>query len=171
MTNHVPGVWTARLAPAWVLLGAFGLGVASGGRSTVGPAALVATRAVSDRSAGRPLSLLASPRAPLLAGTAVVGELVADKLPSTPSRLRPPVLGGRLLSGALAGWALAQRHRAPVALPAVLGAAGAFAGSVAGARWRRAATGKGLPDVTAALLEDAATLVLGWTSAQSRPAG
>ena len=31
------------------------------------------------------------------------GEMVADKLPTTPDRIAPPVLLGRLLSGALVG--------------------------------------------------------------------
>ena len=52
---------------------------------------------------GSPLRLLRKP----VVGTALkvlaAGEMVADKLPNTPDRTAPPVLLGRLLSGALVG--------------------------------------------------------------------
>ena len=44
------------------------------------------------------------------------GEIVADKLPGTPNRTAPPVLAGRILSGALVGatWYKTQRGNALV---------------------------------------------------------
>ena len=83
-----------------------------------------------------------------------VGELIADQLPKTPSRKVSVQFGTRIVTGALAGAALA----APVGMllgglaAAVIGAViPTFAG--ASARARMAATfGRDLP---AALIEDA----------------
>ncbi len=139
-----------------VLVRSVVLGVAAGGRSSVGFAVpvLVATRGRRGRAA----RLLRA-----AARTAVLGEAVGDKSPAAPSRLRPMVLAGRMLSGAVgaAGLALAERRSAAaVVLALPLGGAGAWCGSVAGAGWREWAAGRGplapRTDLRAALVEDAA---------------
>ena len=61
-----------------------------------------------------------------------LGELVGDKLPIIPSRLSPGPLAGRLVIGALAGMSICHQARQPLAFGALLGAAGAGAGSFAG---------------------------------------
>jgi uncharacterized membrane protein len=87
------------------------------------------------------------------------GELIADKLPSTPSRLDPGPLAGRLALGALSGSVLeAARNRSPVE-GAVCGGAGALAGAWAGYTARKALVSSGrIPDMAVALLEDAVAI-------------
>jgi uncharacterized membrane protein len=82
-----------------------------------------------------------------------LGELVADKLPRTPSRKVPVQFGTRIVSGAIAGAAIGAAGSGMVAGLA-LGALGAVIGTMAGAaaRARLARTlGRDLP---AALVED-----------------
>ena len=130
---------------------AFVLGWACGGRTSFGPAALALT-------ARKPVTGLRRARSfgAILAGA---GEVVVDKLPQTPSRLEPQVLSGRVTSGAAAGGALAHREHEPVLVAVALGAAGAAAGSLAGASWRRWAAQR-FPDWQAAIAEDVVTLLL-----------
>ena len=52
---------------------------------------------------GSPLRLVRKPVVGTVLKVLAAGELVADKLPGTPDRTAPPVLLGRLLSGALVG--------------------------------------------------------------------
>ncbi|PWW23649.1 hypothetical protein JD79_02824 [Geodermatophilus normandii] len=131
---------------ASLLLRAALLGTAAGGRSSLGLAAP---------------ALTAPARLPvrLAALAAVAGEVVADKLPGTPSRTVPPSAAFRLASGAGGGALLARRGHAGVVLPVLAGAAGAAAGTLGGARWR-ARAGERVPDWQAALAEDAVVLAL-----------
>jgi|CZKL01.1.fsa_nt_gi uncharacterized membrane protein len=88
-----------------------------------------------------------------------VGELIADKLPFTPSRKAPPPFIARIVSGALTGATVgAVEHSLIVGL--ILGALGAVAGTLGGAfvRGRLAAAFK--RDFPAALLEDIVTVAL-----------
>lgn len=148
-----------------IVVRAAALGVATGGRSTAGVAALAAMTPAAVGRGRQPLAALTGDRATRVAALLLLGELVADKLPSTPSRLTPPVLLVRLAAGGLAAVALAQREGASPVLPAVLGAAGAAAGSVLGLRYREAAARRGAA-LPAALVEDA--VVLGIASAATR---
>lgn len=146
------------LHPTATVLRAFVLGLATGGRSSAGAAALVwsASPAVAARD---PLWLSSRP-AHIATAVMAAGEAVADKLPATPSRLQPPALAARVAFGAVAGALLGRRYGADGAsstLTAVAGALGAAAGSFAGARWRTAASAKFGPDLPGALIEDAVT--------------
>ena len=125
------------------------LGLAAGGRSSLG------YLAVARNSPW--------PAATAVAAVSVVGEVVADKLPVTPSRLDPLPLLGRVTAGAVGGLALARGRHANVILPALVGAGGAVAGSVLGAAWREIAASNGWT-WQAALAEDAASLALAWTA-------
>jgi hypothetical protein len=142
-----------------VTLRAAALGLACGGRSQVGLAA-VATRTPPSSGVGQPLRALTSSRGRRAAQLALLGELVGDKLPAAPSRLKPAVLVGRAGAGALSSYALATRFRTPRAVPVLVGAVTAVLGSVLGARWRALAAARGWPDLPAALLEDMVTLGL-----------
>lgn len=131
------------------------LGAVTGLRSQVSLALLArAVRAGRVETGGSgPLTLLESrPAAPLLL-LAMAGEFVGDKLPTTPSRLDPGPLGGRLVLGALAG-AVLRRGAGASLLPGVLlGALGAGAGSWAGYQargWLGRATGLADPVLGAA---------------------
>ena len=146
-----------------VLLRSCVLGVVTGGRSASGMAALAVC---TSPGSGR-LVALSSRTGTALAACAALGELAADKLPSTPSRLEPPVLAVRVGAGAIAGGALARREGARVVLPAAAGGLGALAGSYAGATWRSTA-GRRRPDWQGALVEDAAVLLLAAWAARAR---
>ena len=82
-----------------------------------------------------------------------VAELIADQLPSTPSRTVPVQFGTRLLSGALTGAALGIVAGSLV-IGALLGAAGAVIGTLGGRAVRVALASKFGKDRPAALLED-----------------
>ena len=82
-----------------------------------------------------------------------IGELVTDQLPSTPSRKAPVPFGTRILMGAVCGAALTADAGSMV-LGAIVGIAGAVAGTLGGHALRArmaAAFGRDRP---AALLED-----------------
>ena len=101
---------------------------------------------------------------------AAAGEMVMDKLPSTPDRIAPPVLLGRLLSGALVGATLYKSREGRGAVGAVVGGLGAVAatfisyalrkGISARADWPIAAVGVG---------EDAVVLGGGAALLQAQP--
>ncbi|SDC72885.1 hypothetical protein SAMN05660690_2308 [Geodermatophilus telluris] len=131
------------------------LGTAAGGRSALGVAGPVLTSPTR-----RPA------RAAALA--AVAGELVADKLPATPDRTVPPSVVVRLASGAAGGWLLARRDGSEWLLPALAGVAGAAAGTLGGARWRRVAAPR-LGALPAALAEDALVLALAAAAVRATP--
>jgi uncharacterized membrane protein len=141
-----------------VLLRAAALGVATGGRSASGLAALAFTtrRSGGDGWVGR----LGGRWGRGLTAAAALGEILADKSPLVPSRLSPPALVGRLAAGWVAGTALARREGVGRVGPALVTAAGVVAGSVVGARWRAYAADRGWNPVGAALAEDVAVITL-----------
>jgi uncharacterized membrane protein len=136
------------------------LGVVTGSRSQLGLAVLAWSPPRRDDPA--PLRLLRTRAGRAGNALAVAGELVADKLPQTPSRLRPPVLGGRLAVGALVGALAAERRDlTATGLSAAAGVLGAAAGSWAGARARTTLPERtGTPDLPWALTGDAAAVGL-----------
>jgi uncharacterized membrane protein len=123
------------------------LGAATGMRSTVALAALVLRR-----SDGLP-AVFRNPTARRIAALADGAELVADKLPMTPSRLDPPGLAGRLISAGLAAMVLARSaHRTPI--PAVLTASAAALAAARVCHDARAALARRVPDPAVGLVED-----------------
>ena len=72
-----------------------------------------------------PLRVLQKPLVARGFKLAAAGEMVMDKLPSTPDRIAPPVLLGRLLSGALVGAAVYKSREGSAAAGAVVGGLGA----------------------------------------------
>jgi uncharacterized membrane protein len=143
------------------------LGVATGMRSQLGLAAL----AWSGADGTRALRTLSSRSGRVSAAVAAAGELVADKLPNTPSRLKPQVLGARLASGALDGvLAAGKADLRTRALAGATGLAGAAAGSYAGAAYRKAAvTRTNTPDLPWALVEDAVAAGLAVAAVRTAP--
>ena len=137
------------------------LGLATGMRSQLPMAAL----AWAEPARGGDPALLRRLRTPagrVGAGIAAAGELVADKLPRTPSRLRPPVLASRLATGALVGaLAAGTGDRRALVTAGAVGMAGAAAGSYAGAAYRSALPARtGTGDLPWALGEDAVAVGL-----------
>lgn len=89
-----------------------------------------------------------------------IGEYVADKLPTTPSRKSPPGFGARLVSGAFCGAAIGLATSSlPLCLAA--GIAGAVIGTFGGYAARMALFRAFGTDLPAALIEDLAAIGIG----------
>ncbi len=140
-----------------ILALAFLLGAVAGLRSMTAPAVVAWAAHVGPlQLEGTPLALLASASARYLLLAAMIGELVADKLPFTPNRTRAGPFVGRLISGALSGGALAAGVGQSLVAGAVAGALGAAAGTLGGFRGRTGLVrALGTPDYVVALAEDA----------------
>jgi len=128
------------------------LGAATGARSATPLAAL------ASRGGNRWLKAVAT--------VAAGGELIADKLPGTPSRVKPAPLAARIVTGAVAAGLDARRRRRGVVGPALVGASAAAAASYAGAWWRAFAANRGYA-TPAALAEDGAAVLLASVAARS----
>jgi uncharacterized membrane protein len=90
------------------------------------------------------------------------GELIVDKLPFALDRIAPPLLGERLIAGALAGAAFCRLSGRSTVGGGVLGALAAAGGAEAGYHARRAlGRGTGVPDPIWAVAEDLLTASLG----------
>ena len=86
-------------------------------------------------------------------------ELVADQLPNTPSRTKPPGLIARIVLGGLSGAAVAAAGAQSMAVGAILGAAGGVAGAFGGYQVRmRLVRALQVPDFVIACLEDAVAI-------------
>ena len=115
------------------------LGVVAGMRSMMPLALLNWTNPPSegeDSSLAGRLSNL--PAARLSVTTAALGEIFADKLPNTPSRIKPGPLLGRIAIGGQAGATMFRRANRPALMGAAIGAAGAALGAFVGYYSRQA---------------------------------
>ena len=134
------------------LLSTMGLAAISGARSALGPALVVAER----RRVGRWRSFVYALAA---------AELIADKLPVTPSRIAPGPLLGRCASGAWVGATRTPGGSRAKATAALFGAFAALGGAFASHRLRRGLNhvmGEGaIGNVAAGTLEDGLALILG----------
>jgi uncharacterized membrane protein len=133
----------------------FAIGMLSGLRA-LSPIAVICWVALLHRlSLTGWVSFVGSKVAVAVFSLGALGELVSDKLPKTPSRLKQPGFSVRVVMGALCGSVLASAASVSVPLGMVLGAFGAVAGSYLGYFVRMRATTKfGLPDLPVALVED-----------------
>ena len=122
---------------ASVLPLAFGIGLVTGLRSMVGPAAVAwGARLGWLGLKGTAFAFLAYPLATAILTLAALGELVVDKLPKTPSRKAPGPFGVRVVFGGLCGIALALGYGAAGCAGLVGGVAGAVAGTLGGYAYR-----------------------------------
>ena len=154
----------------WVRAGV--LGMVAGMRAALpfAPLALAAGRGRFGRRLPWPLALIGSRWARAGIGLAAAGELVVDKLPVTPSRLRPGPLGGRLICGGLAGGLVARDAGRPWPVGATIGAIGAAAGASLGYHTRRTLGQRtGLPDPVWGAAEDVVAFALGSLATFSAP--
>lgn len=151
---------TARSAPARSegapagAAAAVMLGLASGARSSLGVSA--------------PLWARASARRRVLLAVGVLGEFAADKAPGVPSRLAWPSLAGRSASAALGSALTARALGRPPVPAALLAAAAAPVGALAGAAWRRRWTDAGRPAWAGAVIEDACAIALAAAACRGR---
>jgi uncharacterized membrane protein len=134
----------------------FLIGVVVGLRSMTAPAAVSwAARLGWLHLENTWLAFLGFAATPYIFTVLAIGELIADKLPGTPSRKAPVGFSGRIVSGALCGAAIGASNQTLMGglLAGVLGAvAGTFGGYEFRSRLVRAIGGNDLP---IALLEDA----------------
>jgi uncharacterized membrane protein len=156
--------------PGSVYIRSATLGFVGGLRSMTPFALLSMLRPRDDQeaaSSSNPLQYLNSPVARVITGALAVGELFGDKMPFTPSRMSPGPLAGRIVIGALVGWALCQQAEQSPVLGAALGAVGAASGSAVGnyARtWLHKVTK--LPDPLLGSVEDLLALGIGFLVAR-----
>jgi uncharacterized membrane protein len=146
--------------PSQVLLLAFLIGVIAGLRAMTAPAvvAWAANRHWLNPHSS-PLAFMGSTAAVAIFTVLALGELVVDKLPSTPNRTKLLGLIGRSVTGGLCGAAVAASGAQSIALGAVLGVAGAIAGTFIGYEVRkRIVRALKVPDFVIALLEDAVAI-------------
>lgn len=144
------------MSPAYLMLLAFGIGLVAGLRSLTAPAVVAwAAQRGWINLHGSALSFMGSTAAVALFTILAVVELVTDKLPSTPARIKPPGLIARVLLGALSGAAIWLAGGQSAAMGACLGAAGGVVGAFVGYQVRTGLVrALKVPDIVIALLED-----------------
>jgi uncharacterized membrane protein len=152
-------------SPSLVFVGflAFAIGLIAGLRSLTAPAVTSWAAHLGWLNLRQtPLAFLGSTAAVGILTLLALVELITDKLPATPSRLKPLGLIARFVMGALSGAAVALAGANPLALGAILGAAGGIAGAFVGYQARtRLVQALKVPDLFVALLEDALAIGAG----------
>ncbi len=137
-----------------ILILALAIGVVAGLRAMTAPAAVAwAAQSGAIMLDGSWLAWLGYRFTPWILTLLAVGELISDKLPTTPSRKVPVQFGTRIAMGALSGGAVA----APagwVLAGVVAGMIGAIVGTLGGAAARGALARRIGRDTPAAVIED-----------------
>jgi len=134
---------------------AIGMGVVAGLRPMTAYA--VVALSLKWRWMSRRNSLLArmiSAKASRRVAEIAMAELIADKLPFTPSRLRFAPLASRVASGAICGAAIQGARERTVGIGAILGGLASIGPTAAGYHTRRKLS-QDLPELAVALIEDA----------------
>ncbi len=130
------------------------IGVVSGSRTMMGVTAVSWAARLGWLDLGDTwLGFLGAAATPWILTLLALGELVADQLPTTPSRTVPPQFGARIVTGTLSGAAIGAASGGMLA-GAVAGVVGAVIGTLGGRTgrgWLAAAFGNDHP---AAFIED-----------------
>lgn len=135
------------------------IGVVAGLRAVTAPAAVSwAARIGWLNLAPTSLAFLGYAFTPWVLTALALGELVNDKLPSTPSRTVPPQFGGRLVSGGLSGAAIGAAHGG-LFIGLAAGIVGAVIGTLGGRTCRAQLARAFGSDRPAAFIEDAVAIV------------
>jgi len=141
------------------LLFSFLIGVFAGLRSLTVPAVTAWAVRLGRLRIDRPLSLIGSAPAVAIFTVLAILELVADKLPNTPSRTAPPGLIARIVTGGLTGACVAAGAAQRPVIGGVLGALGGVVGCFGGYQARtRLVRAFGTRDTNVALVEDLAAI-------------
>lgn len=147
------------MSPAYVLFLAFLIGLFNGLRSLTPPAVAAWGAHAGWLRLQRSLVWIGTTPAAIIFTLLALVELVADKLPTTPSRTAPPGLIARIVLGALTGACVAMAGAQGVVLGAAIGIAGALVGTFGGYQARtRLVKALGTPDFVVAVLEDLVTI-------------
>jgi uncharacterized membrane protein len=138
----------------------FLIGFFGGLRSLTAPAATAWAVYLGWLKLERPLALIGSVSAVASFTVLAIVEVVADKLPRTPSRTAPPGLIARIVMGGLTGACIAASGTQRMFLGAALGAVGGVVGCFAGYQARtRLVQLLGVRDIYVAVVEDLVAIV------------
>ena len=139
-----------------------GIGFITGLRSMTGPAVIAWAVYLGWLHPAGALAFVGHTWAVALFTLLAIGELIADKLPTTPNRTGAIGLGGRILAAAFCGAVLAAAIPQNLWWGMLITAITAVIGAFAGYRVRRYLTKvRGLPDFPVAVAEDLFTIVVG----------
>ncbi len=136
-------------------------GIVAGSRALTAPAAVSwAARLGGLDLDGSWLAFMGYAWTPWIFTILAAVEFVTDQLPSTPSRKVPQQFGARIVSGALCGATLGVPAGSWIA-GLIAGVIGAVVGTYGGAEVRARMAKAFGRDLPAALIEDAAAIILG----------
>lgn len=142
-----------------VFLLALAIGIVAGLRAMLAPAVISWAAALGWLAlAATPLWWLGVWWLPWLLTLAAIGELINDKLPTTPSRKIPVQFGTRIITGGLSGAAIGAA--AGLLIPGLVGGiAGAIVGTLGGSAVRGSLAARFGSDRPAAFIEDGVAIV------------
>ena len=145
------------MTPTAVLAIAFAIGLIAGLRSLTAPAVVCwAAHLKWINLQETSLAFMGAAVTTYIFTALAVLELIADKLPKTPSRKKPGPLAARFITGGLSGASLCVAAGQSLILGAILGGVGGVVGAFVGYAARTGAVGAlKVPDFVIALLEDA----------------
>ena len=134
---------------------AAGIGAVAGLRTLTAPAVLAwAAKNELIQLGSSPFAALISAKASERITDFAVSELIADKLPFTPSRLNAAPLASRIVSGAVCGATISGVMKRPLSEGAIFGGLGAIVGALVGYHARKRLS-RQMPGLGVAVLEDA----------------
>jgi uncharacterized membrane protein len=117
---------------------ALGIGIVAGLRSLTAPAVVAWAAHLNWLNLpGSPLAFMGSTAAVVIFSVLAVGELIADKLPTTGKRTAPAPLVARIITGGLCGACLRTSTAQSLLVGALLGAIGGVIGAFLGYGIRR----------------------------------
>jgi uncharacterized membrane protein len=151
------------MTPSIALVLMFAIGMIAGLRALTAPAVVCWAAHLGWLNLGNShLAWMGSTAAVAIFSILALAEIINDKLPATPSRLAPPSLAIRSITGAFSACGLAVAAGQSLLFAIVLGAIGALAGSFVGYYVRhQIVVGLKIPDFPVALLEDAIAIGCG----------
>jgi uncharacterized membrane protein len=142
----------------FIFINAFLVGTASGLRALIGLAVVSWAARFGILNLDHTwLAFLGYAFTPYILTLTLIGELVNDKLPKTPSRLIPPQFITRIVTSALCGLAIGLSGNGMI-IGLVGGIIGALPGTLRGAKSRSLLARTFGRELPAALLEDAVVL-------------
>jgi uncharacterized membrane protein len=105
------------------------IGIIAGMRSASAPAiaCYMLSKNKSDELTNSPLKFMKSESLANVLKVLAIGELIVDKLPSTPPRIKPAGVLARVISGSLSAAAISKAKGSSAIAAAILGSTAAFA--------------------------------------------
>jgi uncharacterized membrane protein len=127
-----------RIALNYILVFAFGIGLVAGLRSLTAPAVVAGGAHLNWLNLqGSPLAFMGSTTAVVIFSLLAIGELIADKLPTTPKRTAPAPLIARIITSGLCGACLCAAAGKSLLAGTLFGGIGGIIGAFIGYSVRR----------------------------------